>query len=53
MSQTLILSGTVHYAMKQSIKVVKSMQSTEKVIEFTKLEKEGIFETPLGKLRFW
>nr|CAI5818825.1 unnamed protein product [Callosobruchus analis] len=53
-SQSLILTGMLQYGVRQTAEVASNMVSVERVLQYTKLEKEGPFETlpankpPLG-----
>lgn len=49
LSQALILTGMLQYGMKQAAEVVNQMTSVERVLQYTQLEKEGPFESDLGK----
>ncbi|XP_015609831.1 multidrug resistance-associated protein 4 [Cephus cinctus] len=44
-SQVLILCGMLQHGMRQSSEMVSQMTSVERILEFTKLEKEGPFES--------
>ncbi|XP_050504204.1 ATP-binding cassette subfamily C member 4 [Diabrotica virgifera virgifera] len=48
-SQSLILTGMVQYGVRQSAEVASNMISVERVLQYTKLDKEGPFETLPGK----
>lgn len=48
-SQSLILTGMLQYGMRQTGEVVNQLTSVERVMQYTKLDKEGPFETPAGK----
>lgn len=48
-SQSLILTGMLQYGMRQTAEVVNQMTSVERVLQYTKLDKEGPFESDLGK----
>lgn len=48
-SQSLILTGMLQYGMRQTAEVVNQMTSVERVLQYTKLDKEGPFESELGK----
>lgn len=48
-SQALMLTGLVQYGIRQTAEVVSQMTSVERVLEYTKLEKEGPQETDPGK----
>lgn len=50
-SQSLILTGMLQYGMRQTGEVVNQLTSVERVMQYTKLDKEGPFETPNGKSR--
>ncbi|XP_050309650.1 ATP-binding cassette sub-family C member 4-like isoform X2 [Anthonomus grandis grandis] len=50
LSQSLILTGMLQYGMRQTAEVVNQLTSVERVLQYTKLEKEGPFHTPKGKL---
>lgn len=44
-SQTLILTGMTQYGVRQSAEVATQMTSVERVLQYTKLDKEGPFES--------
>lgn len=44
-SQCLILTGMTQYGVRQSAEVASQMTSVERVLQYTKLEKEGPFES--------
>lgn len=44
-SQALILTGMVQHGIRQSAEVVSQMTSVERILQYTKLETEGPFET--------
>lgn len=44
-SQSLILTGMLQYGMRQTAEVANQMTSVERVLQYTKLDKEGPFET--------
>lgn len=49
-SQSLILTGMLQYGMRQTTEVANNMTSVERVLQYTKLDKEGPFEsTPAQK----
>lgn len=48
-SQSLILTGMLQYGMRQTGEVVNQLTSVERVMQYTKLDKEGPFDTPAGK----
>ncbi|GLV41553.1 uncharacterized protein CBL_06782 [Carabus blaptoides fortunei] len=48
-TQALILTGMLQHGMKQTAEVVNQMTSVERVLQYTQLEKEGPFESDLGK----
>ncbi|KAF2886602.1 hypothetical protein ILUMI_19571 [Ignelater luminosus] len=54
-SQSLILTGMVQYGVRQAAEVVSQMTSVERVLEYTKLDKEEPQETPKGTTlpKFW
>lgn len=52
-SQSLILTGMLQYGMRQSAEVANQMTSVERIIQYTKLEKEGPFETLKKPHRDW
>lgn len=47
-SQSLILTGMVQHGMRQTAEVITQLTSVERVMQYTKLEKEGPFNTPKG-----
>lgn len=47
-SQSLILTGMLQYGMRQTGEVVNQLTSVERVMQYTKLDKEGPFDTPKG-----
>lgn len=49
-SQSLILTGMLQYGMRQTGEVVNQLTSVERVMQYTKLEKEGPFITATGRL---
>ncbi|KAL1496964.1 hypothetical protein ABEB36_008007 [Hypothenemus hampei] len=48
-SQSLILTGMVQHGMRQTCEVINQLTSVERVLQYTKLENEGPFETPPNK----
>jgi len=49
-SQVLILCSMVQYGMRQTAEAVTQMTSVERIMQFTKLEQEGPFESnPMDK----
>lgn len=44
-SQSLILTGMLQYGMRQTAEVANQMMSVERVLQYTKLDKEGPFES--------
>lgn len=48
-SQSLILTGMLQYGMRQTAEVTSQMTSVERVIQYTKLDKEGPFESDATK----
>ncbi|KAJ8916752.1 hypothetical protein NQ315_013957 [Exocentrus adspersus] len=44
-SQSLILTGMLQYGVRQTAEVSSNMTSVERVLQYTKLEKEGPFES--------
>lgn len=44
-SQSLILTGMLQYGMRQTAEVASQMTSVERVLQYTKLDKEGPFES--------
>jgi hypothetical protein len=49
-SQSLILNGMLQHGMRLTAEVVNQMTSVERVLEYTKVEKETDLETHPGKL---
>ncbi|XP_044728782.1 ATP-binding cassette sub-family C member 4-like [Chrysoperla carnea] len=49
LSQCMILINMVQYGIKQSVEVVCQMTSVERMLQYTKLETEGPFETSKDK----
>ncbi|XP_060517421.1 probable multidrug resistance-associated protein lethal(2)03659 isoform X2 [Cylas formicarius] len=49
-SQSLILTGMLQYGMRQTADVVNQLTSVERVMQYTKLDTEGPFETPKENL---
>lgn len=47
-SQSLILTGMVQHGMRQTAEVITQLTSVERVMQYTKLDKEGPFNTPKG-----
>ncbi|XP_044730121.1 probable multidrug resistance-associated protein lethal(2)03659 [Chrysoperla carnea] len=48
-SQSLILTGMLQYGMRQTAEVMNNLTSVERILQYTKLEKEGPFESEPGK----
>lgn len=46
LSQGMILTGMVQYGIKQSVELVCQMTSVERMLQYTKIENEGPFDTP-------
>ncbi|XP_074034753.1 ATP-binding cassette sub-family C member 4 isoform X2 [Leptinotarsa decemlineata] len=46
LSQSLILTGMLQYGMKATADVVQQLTSVERVLQYSKLDCEGPFETP-------
>lgn len=44
-SQSLILTGMLQYGVRQTAEVSSNMTSVERVLQYTKLDKEGPFES--------
>ncbi|CAG9863420.1 unnamed protein product [Phyllotreta striolata] len=44
-SHSIILTGMVQYGVRQSAEIASNMVSVERVLDYTKLEKEGPFES--------
>lgn len=44
-SQSLILTGMLQYGVRQTAEVASNMTSVERVLQYTKLDKEGPFES--------
>ncbi|XP_012261830.2 ATP-binding cassette sub-family C member 4-like [Athalia rosae] len=49
LSQVMILCGMLQHGMRQLSEIITQMTSVERVVQFTKLEKEGPFESLPGK----
>ena len=49
MSQVLILCGMLQYGIRQTAETVAQMTSVERILQFTKLDKEGPFESDPDK----
>ncbi|XP_066250978.1 ATP-binding cassette sub-family C member 4-like [Euwallacea similis] len=49
-SQSLTLTGMLQYGMKQSAETINQLTSVERVLQYTKLQNEGPFDTPKKKL---
>ncbi|XP_066141645.1 ATP-binding cassette sub-family C member 4-like [Euwallacea fornicatus] len=49
-SQSLILTGMLQYGMKQSAETINQLTSVERVLQYTKLDNEGPFDTSKRKL---
>lgn len=49
-SQSLILTGMLQYGVKQTGEVVNQLTSVERVMQYTKLDKETPFDTPEDKI---
>ncbi|KAG5885794.1 hypothetical protein JTB14_031511 [Gonioctena quinquepunctata] len=49
-SQCLILTGMLQYGMRQTAEVIQHLISIERVLQYTKLDTEGPFETPENSL---
>lgn len=47
-SQILILCGMLQHGMRQTAEMVAQMTSVERVLQFTKLDKEGPFESEIN-----
>lgn len=52
LSQAMILSGMLQYGMRQTAEVVNQLTSVERVMQYTKLETEGEYNTPTGGSNF-
>ena len=48
-SQSLVLTGMLQHGMRQTAEVVNQLTSVERVLQYTKLDQEGPFESPPGK----
>lgn len=46
-SQSLILTGMLQYGIRQTAEVVNQLTSVERILQYTQLEKEGPFDTPV------
>lgn len=44
-SQSLILTGMLQYGVRQTAEVASNMTSVERILQYTKLDKEGPFES--------
>lgn len=44
-SQSLILTGMLQYGVRQTAEVASNMTSVERVLQYTKIDKEGPFES--------
>lgn len=44
-SQSLILTGMLQYGVRQTTEVASNMTSVERILQYTKLDKEGPFES--------
>lgn len=44
-SQSLILTGMLQYGVRQSAEFVSQLTSVERILQYTKLDKEGPFES--------
>lgn len=52
-SQSLILTGMLQYGVRQTAEVASNMISVERVLQYTKLTKEGPFESKKKPPREW
>nr|AHB63235.1 multidrug resistance-associated protein [Chrysomela lapponica] len=54
-SQCLILTGMLQHGMRQTSEVINQLTSVERIRQYTKIDTEGPFETPIEKkpLRGW
>lgn len=52
LSQAMVLTGMLQHGMRQVAEVINQLTSVERVLQYTKLETEGPFETPKGKIYF-
>lgn len=52
-SQSLILTGMVQHGIRQSAEVISQMTSVERILQYTKLDKEGPFELLKKPPREW
>ncbi|XP_056634445.1 ATP-binding cassette subfamily C member 4-like isoform X1 [Diorhabda sublineata] len=48
-SQCMALTGMLQYGMRQTAEVINQMTSVERILQYTKLDQEGPFESPKGK----
>ncbi|XP_072396581.1 ATP-binding cassette subfamily C member 4-like [Diabrotica undecimpunctata] len=53
LSQSLILTGMLQYGVRQTAEAISNMISVERVLQYTKLEKEGPFESLTKPPRDW
>ncbi|XP_017777905.1 PREDICTED: probable multidrug resistance-associated protein lethal(2)03659 [Nicrophorus vespilloides] len=53
LSQSLILTGMLQHGMRQTTEVANNMTSVERVLQYTKLDKEGPFESVKKPHRDW
>ncbi|CAG9858692.1 unnamed protein product [Phyllotreta striolata] len=49
-SQSMILTGMLQHGMRQTAEVVNQLTSVERVLQYTSIDQEGPFETPLEKI---
>ncbi|XP_057653043.1 ATP-binding cassette sub-family C member 4-like [Diorhabda carinulata] len=49
-SQCLILTGMLQFGTRQSAEVINQLTSVERVLQYTKIDNEGPFETPKEKI---
>lgn len=49
LSQALILTGMLQYGIRQASDLINQLISVDRVLQYTKIEQEGPFETPDGK----
>lgn len=49
-TQAIGLTGMVQYGITQIAEVINQMTSVERILQYTKTQQEGPFETPSGKI---
>lgn len=48
-AQSMVLTAMVQYGLRQAAEVITQLTSVERVMEYTKIDTEGPFDTPEGK----